>query len=91
MYKKYKLQTITILFLVVFTLACASLQVGIVTPTSEEVAEGFVRCLRRATGCLDRDRLSRHPAVLGRSAVYFMVDPIVGRDRFIRRHFRGFD
>jgi len=39
MYKKTKLQTITILLLlIIFTLACASVQVGIVTPTSEEVA-----------------------------------------------------
>ena len=38
MYKKYKLQTITILLLAVFTLACASLQAGIVTPTSEDVS-----------------------------------------------------
>jgi len=39
MYKKNKLQTTTILLLlVILTLACASVQVGIVTPTSEEVA-----------------------------------------------------
>ena len=39
MYKKIKLQTATILLLlIIFTLACASVQVGVVTPTSEEVA-----------------------------------------------------
>jgi len=39
MYKKINLQKITILLLLVtFTLACASVQVGVVTPSSEEVA-----------------------------------------------------
>ena len=40
MYKKNKLQTITILLLlVIFTLACASVQVGIVTPSPESAVE----------------------------------------------------
>ena len=38
MYKNKKLQILIILLLIVFTLACSSLQVGIVTPTSDDIA-----------------------------------------------------
>ncbi len=38
MYKKYKLQAIIIVLLIAFTLACASLQVGIVTPMPEDIS-----------------------------------------------------
>ncbi len=35
MYKKIKLQTLTVLLLIIFTLACANVQVGLVTPTPQ--------------------------------------------------------